>query len=155
MTASSGAAMGVVTTVVSSKDSGWRATHEALTRLARLRAGLDFEEGQQLRAAQLARVHERLGYGSFVEYIERLFGYAPRLTLEKLRVAQALADALLKGWFRGIDLVICRVARRILAPSGMCCGSKCRATSWQRFAKLLRSCAKKRAVRSTTTRCCS
>jgi hypothetical protein len=97
MTASSGAAMGVVTTVVSSKDSGWRATHEALTRLARLRAGLDFEEGQQLRAAQLARVHERLGYGSFVEYIERLFGYAPRLTLEKLRVAQALADALRIG----------------------------------------------------------
>ncbi len=103
MTASSGAARGVMTTVVSPKGSGWRSTHEALTRLARLRAGLDFEEGQQLRAAQLARVHEWLGYGSFVEYIERLFGYAPRLTLEKLRVAEALerlpalADALRIG----------------------------------------------------------
>jgi len=35
---------------------------------------LDFEEGEKLRAAQRPRVHERLGYGSFVEYIERLFG---------------------------------------------------------------------------------
>ncbi len=70
--------------------SGWQTVHEALTRLARTRAGLDFEEGEKLRAAERARVHERLGYGSFVEYIERLFGYSPRLTLEKLRVAQAL-----------------------------------------------------------------
>jgi hypothetical protein len=72
------------------RGSGWQAAHEALTRLARTRAGLDFEEGEKLRAAERARVHERLGYGSFVEYIERLFGYSPRLTLEKLRVAQAL-----------------------------------------------------------------
>jgi hypothetical protein len=70
--------------------SGWQAAHEALTRLARARAGLDFEEGEKLLIAERARVHERLGYGSFVEYIERLFGYSPRLTLEKLRVAQAL-----------------------------------------------------------------
>jgi hypothetical protein len=71
------------------KGSGWKVVHEALTRLARARAGLDFDEGRKLRAAQRARVHERLGYGSFVEYI-RLFGYSPRLTLEKLRVAEAL-----------------------------------------------------------------
>jgi len=68
----------------------WRATHEALTRLARQRAGLDFEEGKWLLAAQHARVHARLGYGSFFEYIERLFGYSPRLTHDKLRVAGAL-----------------------------------------------------------------
>jgi hypothetical protein len=72
------------------RGSSWQAAHEALTRLARTRAGLDFEEGEKLCAAERARVHERLGYGSFVEYIERLFGYSPRLTLEKLRVAQAL-----------------------------------------------------------------
>jgi hypothetical protein len=72
------------------RGSGWQAAHEALIRLARTRAGLDFEEGEKLRTAERARVHERLGYGSFVEYIERLFGYSPRLTLEKLRVAQAL-----------------------------------------------------------------
>lgn len=72
------------------QSSGWRAAHDALTRLARDRAGLDFQEGRQLRTAQQARVHERLGYGSFAEYIERLFGYSPRLTFEKLRVAEAL-----------------------------------------------------------------
>lgn len=46
--------------------------------------------GRRILPARAARVHERLGYGSFVEYIERLFGYAPRLTLEKLRVSEAL-----------------------------------------------------------------
>ena len=49
------------------------------------------------------RVHVRLGLASFAEYVERLFGYAPRLTHEKLRVAEALeqlprsAEALRSG----------------------------------------------------------
>jgi hypothetical protein len=68
----------------------WEQAHQALVTLARARAGLDFEEGQQLLAALRSRAHERLGYGSFVEYIERLFGYPPRLTHEKLRVAEEL-----------------------------------------------------------------
>jgi hypothetical protein len=34
----------------------------------------------------------RLGYGSFREYAERLFGYSPRLVQEKLRVAAALEE---------------------------------------------------------------
>jgi hypothetical protein len=34
--------------------------------------------------------HMHLGFGSFNEYIERMFGYAPRSTQEKLRVAEAL-----------------------------------------------------------------
>ena len=103
MGSSIGAETGVVIAEATPTASSWRAVHDALTRLARMQAGLDFEEGQQLRAAQLARVHERLGYGSFVEYIERLFGYAPRLTFEKVRVGQALerlpvlADALRSG----------------------------------------------------------
>jgi 5-methylcytosine-specific restriction endonuclease McrA len=68
----------------------WQVVHERLVNLARTRAGLDFDEGVQLLAAHRERVHERLGYGGFVEYIERLFGYSPRLTYEKLRVAEAL-----------------------------------------------------------------
>ncbi len=68
----------------------WQVVHERLVKLARTRAGLDFDEGVQLLAAYRERVHERLGYGGFVEYIERLFGYSPRLTYEKLRVAAAL-----------------------------------------------------------------
>jgi hypothetical protein len=59
-------------------------------RLSRTRAGLDFEEERWLLAAPRARAHERLGYGSVLEYVERLFGYAPRLTQDKRRVAEAL-----------------------------------------------------------------
>lgn len=72
------------------KKGDWQMAHEALVQLAASRAGLDFEEGQRLRTALHTGAHRRLGYGSFVEYIERLFGYSPRLTYEKLRVAEAL-----------------------------------------------------------------
>lgn len=68
----------------------WRTVHAALVELARKRAGLDLEEVRLLLAARRAEVHRSLGYGSFSEYVERLFGYAPRLTHEKLRVAAAL-----------------------------------------------------------------
>jgi hypothetical protein len=70
----------------------WRRAHEALLGLAKKRAGLDFEEGRWLLAALRAGTHLRLGYGSFHEYVERLFGHGPRVTQEKLRVAQALED---------------------------------------------------------------
>src|SRR5688572_33380147 len=68
----------------------WQRAHEELRRLARSRAGLDFEEGQWLLAAWRGGVHGRLGYGSFREYVERLFGYGSRLVQDKLRVAEAL-----------------------------------------------------------------
>jgi RuvA, C-terminal domain len=58
--------------------------------LAKSRAGLELEEGKWLLAAQRAGTHQHLGYGSVLEYAERLFGHAPRLTHEKLRVAAAL-----------------------------------------------------------------
>ena len=76
--------------MVDSTAGDWKAAHEALLRLSRARAGLDFEERQWLLAAQRSRAHERLGYGGFVEYVERLFGYPARMTYEKLRVAEAL-----------------------------------------------------------------
>src|SRR5262245_28375693 len=68
----------------------WRHAHEELVRLARKRAGLDYEEGCWLLRAFRAGAHAELGYGCFNEYAERLFGYGPRLTQEKLRVAEAL-----------------------------------------------------------------
>src|SRR6187399_3785742 len=70
----------------------WQRAHEELVRLAEKRAGLDFEEGRWLLRAFRSAVHVRLGYGSFNEYTERLFGYGPRLTQEKLRVAEALEE---------------------------------------------------------------
>jgi hypothetical protein len=77
---------------VDGDDNAWRGAHEALLRLAEKRAELDFDEGRWLLAALRAGTHIRLGYGSFHEYAERLFGYGPRVTQEKLRVAEALED---------------------------------------------------------------
>ena len=68
----------------------WQVAHETLSRLARERAAADAEEGRWLLAAQRAAVHVHLGFGSFSEYIGRLFGYQPRSLQEKLRVAEAL-----------------------------------------------------------------
>jgi hypothetical protein len=70
----------------------WQVVHAALVELARERAGLDFEEGRWLVAAKRASVDRQLGYGSFIEYAERLFGYKPRVTQDKLRVAKALEE---------------------------------------------------------------
>jgi hypothetical protein len=68
----------------------WKVAHEHLVRLAKHRSGLDLEEGRWLLRAYRAGAHVRLGYGSFAEYIERVLGHAPRLTHDKLRVAEAL-----------------------------------------------------------------
>jgi hypothetical protein len=70
----------------------WRQAHVKLVRLAATRAGLDHEEGLWLLRAERAGAHARLGYASFREYAERLFGYSPRLVQEKLRVAAALEE---------------------------------------------------------------
>jgi 5-methylcytosine-specific restriction endonuclease McrA len=78
--------------VLKLEDAAWRQAHEELVRLATERAGLDFEEGCWLLRAHRSGAHVRLGYASFHEYTERLFGYGPRLTQEKLRVAEALEE---------------------------------------------------------------
>ena len=70
--------------------SAWILAHEALSRLAKQRALADAEEGRCLLAALRAAAHVHLGFGTFTEYVERLFGYKPKSTQEKLRVAEAL-----------------------------------------------------------------
>jgi hypothetical protein len=72
--------------------STWMRAHQALSRLARERAAADAEEGRWLLAALRSATHAHLGFGSFSEYIERSFGYKPRSTQEKLRVAEALEE---------------------------------------------------------------
>ncbi|HEX5100531.1 MAG TPA: hypothetical protein VFV94_13575 [Polyangiaceae bacterium] len=78
--------------ILEGNDVSWRLAHEALVRLAAERAGLDFEEGRALLRAQRSGAHVRLGFASFSEYTERLFGYGHKLTQEKLRVAEALEE---------------------------------------------------------------
>ena len=53
-------------------DVSWRRAHEELLRLAKKRAGLDFEEGRWLLRAFRAGAHVELGLGSFNEYVELL-----------------------------------------------------------------------------------
>src|SRR5687767_13969296 len=81
----------------------WREVDRQLRRIAKRRAGLDAEEARWLLAAQRAEVHARFGCASFAEYVERLFGYGPRVCADRLRVAECLeelpatADALASG----------------------------------------------------------
>src|SRR5258708_22141661 len=75
---------------MSTEQPDWRKAHDHLSRIAKERARLDCEEGASLLCAFRANVHLHLGFASFVEYIERLFGYSPRWTDERLRVAEAL-----------------------------------------------------------------
>ena len=70
--------------------STWRIVHAAPSRLARERCAAEAEEGRWLLRALRSAAHVCLGFGSFSEYIERLFGYQPRSIREKLRVAEAL-----------------------------------------------------------------
>jgi hypothetical protein len=77
-------------TTTSEYTPDWRAAHNQLTRLAHLHAEQDYEEARALLVAHRTRAHKMLGFGSFAEYIERIFGWSTRLTSEKLRVAEAL-----------------------------------------------------------------
>ncbi len=77
---------------VGSGDSDWVKAHTALTELAKRRAAHDWEEGGLLLEALRTEAHRHLGFGTFGEYVERLFGYGPRATEEKLRVARSLED---------------------------------------------------------------
>jgi 5-methylcytosine-specific restriction endonuclease McrA len=68
----------------------WVRVHEALSALARERANLEGREGVWLLRAQQSGVHRHLGFGSFVEYVDYLFGYCARTLDDKLRTARAL-----------------------------------------------------------------
>jgi hypothetical protein len=74
------------------QDVEWGRVHAALTRLAAQKARADAEEGRWLLAAWRAAVHVHVGCANFAEYVERLLGYQPRSTQEKLRVATALEE---------------------------------------------------------------
>jgi len=70
--------------------SGWREAHDRLVGIAKRRAGLDVDEAKWLLIARREQVHVPLGFGSFLEYMERTLGYRPRTAIERLRVAEEL-----------------------------------------------------------------
>jgi hypothetical protein len=70
----------------------WRSVDRQLRSLAQRRAALDVEEARLLLLARRLDVHVPLGYGTFVEYVERVLGYRPRTAQERLRVAARLEE---------------------------------------------------------------
>ena len=64
----------------------------ALRSIAKRRAALDAEEARWLREAEAAHIWQPLGMVSMLDYLERALGYTPRVALERLRVARALAE---------------------------------------------------------------
>ncbi len=74
------------------EEMGWKEVHGRLVALAQERASLDYEEATLLIAAKHWRMHERLGYASMVEYVERTLGHHAKVARERMRVADALGD---------------------------------------------------------------
>src|ERR1043166_3246470 len=69
-----------------------RTVDRALRATAAKRAGLDAEELCLLREAEALQIWRPLGMVSALDYLERVFGYTPRVAEERLRVARALGD---------------------------------------------------------------
>jgi len=68
----------------------WQEIHRRVVSVAGAKAALDEELGRLMLEALRADVHSHLGYATFIEYVERMFGLGPRETEERLRVARAL-----------------------------------------------------------------
>src|ERR1044071_9385470 len=68
----------------------WRVVDRALRSIAARRAGLDAEELRWLREAEMLQIWRPLGMVSALDYLERVFGYPPRIAQERLRMARAL-----------------------------------------------------------------
>lgn len=70
--------------------------HEEIDRqlraIAKRRAGLEVEEARWLREAERLRIWRKLGYSTALEYLEEVFGYAPRTAKDRLRVARELGE---------------------------------------------------------------
>jgi hypothetical protein len=68
----------------------WQRAHEELSKFAKASAMHDADEAKLIVAAFRSRPDRKLGFASFSEYLDRLFGYGPKVAREKLRVAEAL-----------------------------------------------------------------
>src|SRR5206468_1052425 len=82
----------IETTEATGAKKEWRLVHEALSALAKRRAGLDAEEARWLRRADVARVWRPLGMVSILDYVEKTLGYQLSTAKERVRVAKALGD---------------------------------------------------------------
>ncbi|HUS31457.1 MAG TPA: hypothetical protein VMZ53_23285, partial [Kofleriaceae bacterium] len=64
----------------------------ALRDLAQQHAALEADEAHWLRLADQQKIWPKLGYVHALEYLEDVFGYAPRTAKDRIRVARELGD---------------------------------------------------------------
>src|SRR5512143_2734828 len=76
----------------STSSASHREIDRALRRIAKVRCGIDAEEARWLRRADEQKVWPKLGYVHAPEYLEDVFGYAPRTAQERMRVAHDLGS---------------------------------------------------------------
>ncbi len=70
----------------------WEHIHRQGMSIATRKARLDHEELEWMLTAERAGVHQQLGYSSFCQYLEFVFGYTTRDALARLQVAKRLAE---------------------------------------------------------------
>src|SRR2546423_1694304 len=70
----------------------WRTIHAQLTGVARRRGELDAEEARLLLDAERVQIWRELGQVSLLDYRERERAHSPRVALDRLGVARALAE---------------------------------------------------------------
>jgi hypothetical protein len=63
-----------------------------LRAIARQKSRLEVGEARWLREAERHRIWRTLGFSTALEYLEDVFGYAPRTAKDRLRVAKELAN---------------------------------------------------------------
>jgi hypothetical protein len=81
----------------------WQSIDRELRSIAKRQRALDAEEAELLCRASREQVWWKFGCATMLEYLELIFGYAPKVGPERLRVAIAideltdLRDALASG----------------------------------------------------------
>jgi hypothetical protein len=68
----------------------WQDVDRELRSIARRQSGLDADLMRALREAERVRLWKHIGCVSMREYLERVFGYSPRVAQERLRTARKL-----------------------------------------------------------------
>jgi hypothetical protein len=80
----------VVSDVDDDRYGEWQDVDRELRSIARRQSGLDAALMLALRAAERVRLWREVGCISMMEYLERVFGYSPRVAQERLRTARKL-----------------------------------------------------------------
>lgn len=71
-------------------EADWQDVDRDLRSIAKRQSGIDAELMIALRDAERVRLWRHVGCSSMMEYLERIFGYAPRVAQERMRTARRL-----------------------------------------------------------------